>query len=89
MKHYPAERIRNVGLFSHGGAGKTSLAEAFLFVSGATSRLGNAQDGTTASDYDPDEIRRGMSISTAVIPVEWDDHKINVLDVPGLSLIHI
>lgn len=85
MKHYPAERIRNVGLFSHGGAGKTSLAEAFLFVSGATSRLGNAQDGTTASDYDPDEIRRGMSISTAVIPVEWDDHKINVLDVPGYA----
>ena len=85
MKHYPAERIRNVGLFSHGGAGKTSLAEAFLFVSGATSRLGNAQDGTTASDYDPDEIRRGMSISTAVIPIEWDDHKINVLDVPGYA----
>jgi len=85
MKHYPAERIRNVGLFSHGGAGKTSLAEAFLFVSGATSRLGNTQDGTTASDYDADEIRRGMSISTAVIPVEWDDHKINVLDVPGYA----
>ncbi len=85
MKHYPAERIRNVGLFSHGGAGKTSLAEAFLFVSGATKRLGNAQDGTTASDYDPDEVRRGMSISTAVIPVEWDDHKINVLDVPGYA----
>lgn len=85
MKHYPAERIRNVGLFSHGGAGKTSLAEAFLFVSGATSRLGNAQDGTTTSDYDSDEIRRGMSISTAVIPVEWEDHKINVLDVPGYA----
>jgi elongation factor G len=85
MKQYPAERIRNVGLFSHGGAGKTSLAEAFLFVSGATSRLGNAQDGTTASDYDPDEVKRGMSISTSVIPVEWDDHKINVLDVPGYA----
>jgi elongation factor G len=85
MKQYPAERIRNVGLFSHGGAGKTSLAEAFLFVSGATSRLGNAQDGTTASDYDPDEIKRGMSISTTVIPVEWEDHKINVLDVPGYA----
>ena len=85
MRQYPAERIRNVGLFSHGGAGKTSLAEAFLYVSGATNRLGNAQDGTTTSDYDPDEVRRGMSISTAVIPIEWEDHKINVLDVPGYA----
>jgi elongation factor G len=85
MKHYPADRIRNVGLFSHGGAGKTSLAEAFLFVSGATNRLGNIQDGTTASDYDPDEIKRGISISTSVIPVEWEDHKINFLDVPGYA----
>ncbi len=85
MKQYPAERIRNVGLFSHGGAGKTSLAEAFLFVSGATSRLGSAPDGTTASDYDPDEIKRGMSISTSVIPVEWEDTKINFLDVPGYA----
>lgn len=85
MRQYPAERIRNIGLFSHGGAGKTSLAEAFLFVSGAINRLGNAQDGTTASDYDPDEVKRNMSISTSVIPVEWEEHKINVLDVPGYS----
>lgn len=85
MKQYPADRIRNVGLFSHGGAGKTSLAEAFLFVSGATNRLGNAQDGTTASDFDPDEVKRGMSISTSVLPIEWEDHKINVLDVPGYA----
>ncbi|HYI23792.1 MAG TPA: elongation factor G [Thermomicrobiales bacterium] len=85
MKQYPADRIRNVGLFSHGGAGKTSLTEAFLYVSGATNRLGNIQDGTTASDFDPDEVRRGISISTSVIPVEWEDHKINVLDVPGYA----
>jgi elongation factor G len=85
MKAYPAERIRNVGLFSHGGAGKTSLAEAFLFVSGATNRLGTTQDGSTASDFDPDEIRRGMSISTSVIPVEWEETKINILDVPGYA----
>ncbi len=85
MKQYPADRIRNVGLFSHGGAGKTSLAEAFLYVSGATNRLGNVQDGTTASDFDPDEVRRGISISTSVIPIEWEDHKINVLDVPGYA----
>jgi len=85
MKQYPADRIRNVGLFSHGGAGKTSLAEACLFVSGGASRLGNIEDGTTTSDYDPDEIKRGVSISTSVIPIEWEDHKINLLDVPGYA----
>jgi len=85
MKQYPAARIRNVGLFSHGGAGKTSLAEACLFVSGGTSRLGKIEDGTTSSDNDPDEIRRGMSISTSVIPIEWEDNKINLLDVPGYA----
>jgi elongation factor G len=85
MKAYPADRIRNVGLFSHGGAGKTSLTEAFLFVSGATNRLGTTQEGTTASDFDQDEIRRGMSISTSVVPIEWEDHKINVLDAPGYA----
>lgn len=85
MKQYAADRIRNVGLFSHGGAGKTSLAEACLFVSGKTSRLGRIEDGTTSSDYDPDEIRRGISISTSVIPIEWEDHKINLLDVPGYA----
>lgn len=85
MRQYPADRIRNVGLFSHGGAGKTSLAEACLFVSGGASRLGNIEDGSTASDHDPDEIRRGLSISTSVIPIEWEDHKINLLDVPGYA----
>ncbi|CAA9550723.1 MAG: Elongation factor G-like protein TM_1651 [uncultured Thermomicrobiales bacterium] len=85
MKQYPADRIRNVGLFSHGGAGKTSLAEACLFVSGGASRLGNIADGSTASDFDPDEIKRGISISTSVIPIEWEDHKINLLDVPGYA----
>lgn len=85
MRQYPADRIRNVGLFSHGGAGKTSLAEACLFVSGGATRLGKIEDGTTASDYDPDEIKRGISISTSVIPVEWEDHKINLLDVPGYA----
>lgn len=85
MKEYPADRILNVGLFSHGGAGKTSLAEACLFVSGGASRLGTIEDGNTASDYDPDEIKRGISISTSVIPIEWEDHKINLLDVPGYA----
>lgn len=85
MKQYPAERIRNIGLFSHGGAGKTSLVEAFLLVSGGTNRLGRIEDGSTTSDFDPDEIKRGMSISTSIIPIEWEDHKINVLDVPGYA----
>lgn len=85
MKSYPADRIRNIGLFSHGGAGKTSLVEAFLLVSGGTNRLGSIEDGSTMSDFDPDEIKRSMSISTSIIPIEWEDHKINVLDVPGYA----
>ncbi len=85
MNHYPAERIRNVGLFSHGGAGKTSLAEALLFDSGTTSRLGRVEDGTTVSDYDPDEIKRRLSVSTSVLPIEWNGYKINLLDAPGYA----
>ena len=85
MKRYDAQHIRNVGLFSHGGAGKTSLAEALLYAGHATSRLGRVEDGTTVSDWDPDEIKRGISISTSVLPIEWNDHKINVLDAPGYA----
>ncbi|MEX2426532.1 MAG: GTP-binding protein, partial [Thermomicrobiaceae bacterium] len=85
MQTYSVDRIRNVGLFSHGGAGKTSLAEAGLFASGAVNRLGRVDDGNTVSDWDPDEIKRGMSISTSVVPVEWRDHKINFLDAPGYA----
>ncbi|CAA9553871.1 MAG: Elongation factor G-like protein TM_1651 [uncultured Thermomicrobiales bacterium] len=85
MKQYPADRIRNVGLFSHGGAGKTSLTEALLFDTKAISRLGRVEDGTTVSDFDPDEVKRHISVSTAVAPVEWRDHKINVLDAPGYA----
>lgn len=85
MKTYPVERVRNVGLFSHGGAGKTSLSEAMLFSTKATSRLGRVEDGNTASDWDPEEARRSISISTAVLPLEWRDHKINILDTPGYA----
>ena len=85
MKHYAADKIRNIGLFSHGGAGKTSLAEAMLFASGATTRLGKVEDGNTVTDFDVDEIKRHMSISLALAPVEFDDHKINVVDVPGYA----
>lgn len=85
MKHYSAENIRNIGLFSHGGAGKTSLAEAMLHVTGATTRLGKVEDGNTVTDFDVDEIKRGMSISLALAPVEYGDCKINVVDVPGYA----
>lgn len=85
VKTYPAEKIRNIGLFSHGGAGKTSLAEAMLFVSHATTRLGRVEEGNTVSDWDPDEIKRGISISASIAPVEWRDHKINIIDAPGYA----
>ena len=85
VKTYPVESIRNVGLFSHGGAGKTSLSEAMLYSAKATSRLGRVEDGNTASDWDPEEARRSMSISTSILPVEWRDTKINILDTPGYA----
>ncbi len=85
MKQYPADRIRNIGLFGHGGSGKTSLTEAMLFDSKATTRLGRVEDGNTVSDYDADEIRRRMSVSSAIAPVEWRDTKINVIDAPGYA----
>ncbi len=85
MKQYPPERLRNVVLLSHGGAGKTSLAEAMLFTAKATTRLGRVEEGNTVSDWDPDEIKRHISVSTSVLPLEWRDHKINVLDAPGYA----
>ncbi|MGH2369275.1 MAG: GTP-binding protein [Chloroflexota bacterium] len=83
MKVYAPEAIRNVGLFSHMGNGKTSLAEAFLFTAGAINRMGQVEEGTTTSDYDPDEQRRGMSANLTVLPLEWRDQKLNVVDTPG------
>ena len=85
MKEYTTEFIRNIALVSHGSAGKTMLAESFLHLTGATTRLGKIEDGTTASDYDEEEIRRKISIYTTVLPVEYRDHKINVLDAPGFT----
>lgn len=82
-KQYPATAIRNVGLFGHGGAGKTSLAEALLFDANAISRLGRVEEGNTTSDFDPDEVKRHISVSTSILPLEWRDHKINLLDAPG------
>ena len=85
MKQYTADRIRNVGLFSHGGAGKTSLAEALLYDSETVNRLGKVEDGTTVTDFDPDEIKRHISVSTALAPLSWKDTKINVIDAPGYA----
>ena len=85
MKEYNIDRIRNVVLLSHGGTGKTSLAEAMLYRTGAIKRLGKVDEGTTVSDYDPEEIRRRISVNTSLIPCEWRDHKINILDTPGYA----
>lgn len=85
MKEYTTESIRNVALVSHSSAGKTMLVEAFLHFTGATTRLGKIEDGTTVSDFEEEEIRRGISLSTTIIPVEYKDHKINFLDTPGYT----
>jgi elongation factor G len=85
MKEYTTESIRNIALVSHGSAGKTMLSEAFLHFTGATTRLGKIEDGTTVSDFEEEEIRRRISLSTSVIPVEYKGCKINVLDTPGYT----
>jgi elongation factor G len=85
MKEYPPEKIRNVAIIGHGSTGKTSLAEAMLFASGATTRLGRVEDGTTVSDWDPDEQKRGFSVNLSVVPCEWNGHKVNAIDAPGYA----
>src|SRR5437763_2715195 len=81
--HKPADRIRNVALVGHRGAGKTSLHEALLYEAGVINRLGSVVDGTTVSDADEDEKARQMSISVALSSFEWQDHKVNLIDTPG------
>ncbi len=83
MKIYSTDKIRNIALISHSGAGKTSLAEAMYFNSGASTRLGRVEDGNTVSDFDAEETKRTISISTGLVPCEWNNYKINVLDTPG------
>ena len=83
MKEYKTEKLRNIALVSHGGAGKTSLAEAMLFHTGAVNRMGKTEEGNSISDYEEEEIRRRQSLSTSILPVEFQNHKINVLDTPG------
>ncbi len=77
------EKIRNICLLGHGGNGKTSVAEAMLYISGATDRLGKTADGTTISDFDPEEIKRKFSISASIAPLQYQDKKINIIDTPG------
>ncbi len=83
MKVYTTDKIRNVVLLGHGGSGKTSLAESFGYLSGITSRMGRVSDGNTLSDYSKEEQKRQFSISTSVIPIEWEGYKINIIDTPG------
>lgn len=83
MKQYAADKIRNVAIVGHGGSGKTMLVEHMMYTAGSTERVGTVEAGNTQSDFDPLEIRRKISISASVLPLEWHDHKINLLDVPG------
>jgi elongation factor G len=83
LKRYSSEQIRNVAVAGHGGVGKTSLVEAMLFQAGAIDRLGRVDDGTTTTDFDPEEVRRRHTINASLAPVEWDGTKINLLDTPG------
>lgn len=83
MNVYTIDKIRNVVLLGHGGAGKTSLVEAMAYLSGITNRMGKISDGNTISDYDKEETKRLFSINTSVVPIIWDDVKINILDTPG------
>ena len=85
MKVYETAQIRNVALVGHGGCGKTSLTSALLFDLGAVNRLGRVEDGTTVTDFDPDEIERRISLQTGLAYGEWRKHKINLLDTPGYA----
>jgi len=84
MEIYTTDKIRNVALLGHSGCGKTSLVEAMAYLAKMTTRMGRVEDGNTISDYDKEEIKRHFSINTSVVPILWEDTKINILDTPGL-----
>ncbi|HIQ80033.1 MAG TPA: elongation factor G [Candidatus Scatavimonas merdigallinarum] len=84
MKQYDAKKIINIALAGHSGAGKTSVAEAMLYLAGASDRLGKVSDGNTVCDFDAEEVKRKVSVVTAVAPLEWKGYKINLIDTPGL-----
>jgi elongation factor G len=83
MKEMTSKDIRNVAILGHGSEGKTTLAEAMLFTAGAIERQGRVEDGATTTDFDTEEVKRHISISAAVAPLEWKDTKINLVDIPG------
>ena len=83
MNVYTTDKIRNVVLLGHGGSGKTSLVEALAYLAGISNRMGSVADGNTISDYDKEEIKRGFSIHTSLVPIPWGDVKVNLLDTPG------
>jgi elongation factor G len=85
MKQYTTEDLRNVGLFGHGGSGKTSLSEALLYTAKVIDRMGKVENGNTTSDYEPEEIKRGISLSLSLLPLEWKGKKINIIDTPGYA----
>lgn len=85
MKEYKSDRIKNVGIVAHGGAGKTSLTEAMLFNAGAVTRLGRVDDGSATTDFEAEEVKRKVSISAALAPCEWKEYKFNIVDTPGYS----
>ena len=87
MDNYKMDAIRNVAVMGHGKAGKTSLVEAMLFNSGAIDRIGTVADGTTVSDYDPEEVKRQLSIAAAMAPVECKNMKYNIIDTPGILIL--
>src|SRR5690606_5847130 len=83
MKEYTTDQLRNVALVGHQGAGKTSLAESLLFNTGAVTRMGKVEEGNTVADFDEDERSRTLSIYSSLLPIEFDGHKINIIDAPG------
>jgi elongation factor G len=85
VKTFPSAKIRNVALLGHGNAGKTTLTEALLFINGLTQRMGRVEDGNTASDFDPEEHKRGISTSVSILPMEYEGFKLNILDTPGYA----
>ena len=85
MKEYTTEFIRNIALVSHSGAGKSILAESLVFTTGGSTRMGKIEDGSIISDFEDEEIRRNLSLSTSIIPVEYKNYKINLLDTPGYT----
>ncbi|PMQ01835.1 MAG: elongation factor G [Dictyoglomus sp. NZ13-RE01] len=85
MKQYTTEDLRNVGLFGHGGSGKTTLSEAILYTAKVIDRMGKVESGNTVSDFEPEEVKRGISLSLSLLPFEWKGKKINLVDTPGYA----